>query len=345
MSSPSKADRVAVVVNGNAKQVTEELVQVLDQLVRSGDLFVSRDLEEGRAIARQVVAQGYPVVLTGGGDGTFVQMVTWITHEAEARGQSPPRFGLLKLGTGNSLAWVLGSGRKRAGVLADLAGVQQAGTHTLPLLEVQGMLTPFAGAGVDALGLKHFHQVRGAVQRVPLIGKYGTGAFSYALSVPGMTIPKAIARPKLNIRIVNRGEPAERLDDDGQPVGPTIGPGEVIYEGPCLAALVSTIPYWGFGARVFPFAGDRDDRFCLRVLNVPPLQIAAHLRSVWRGTFRHPEMKDFYAQDIEMYFDRPTATEIGGDPAATVESMRARLYPEPVKVVDYYAPPPVQTLS
>lgn len=341
----SKADRVAVVVNGNAKQVTDELVQVLDQLVRSGDLFVSRHLDEGRAIAQQVVAQGYPVVLTGGGDGTFVQMVTWITREAKSRGRTPPRFGLLKLGTGNSLAWVLGSGRKRAGVLADLARVQRAGTQSLPLLEVQDMLTPFAGAGVDALGLKHFHQVRAAVQRVPWIGKYGKGAFAYAVSVAGLTIPEAIVRPKLNVRIVNRGEPAERLGDDGQPVGAPIEAGEVLYEGPCLAALVSTIPYWGFGARVFPFAGDRDDRFCLRVLNVPPLQLAAHLRSVWKGSFRHPEMRDFLAQDIELYFDRPTATEIGGDPAATVESMRARLYPEPVKVVDFYAPPPVQTVS
>ena len=46
------ADRVAVVVNGNAKQVTDELVEILDQIVQSGDLFVSRSLEEGREIAR-----------------------------------------------------------------------------------------------------------------------------------------------------------------------------------------------------------------------------------------------------------------------------------------------------
>ena len=39
------ADRVAVVVNGNAKRVNSELVETLDQIVQSGDLFVSRTLE------------------------------------------------------------------------------------------------------------------------------------------------------------------------------------------------------------------------------------------------------------------------------------------------------------
>ena len=340
------AERVAVVVNGNAKQVTEELVQMLDQIVQSGDLFVSRSLEEGHDIAGRIVERCYPVVLTGGGDGTFVQMVTWITRDAEARGREPPRFGLLKLGTGNSLAWVLGAGNTRSGVLADLARVRHsAGHNTLRLIEVQGMLTPFAGAGADALGLRHFHQVRNAMRKIPWVGRYGTGAFSYAVSVPLLTAPEALLRPKVGVRIVNKGAPAERIGVDGQPVGPAIEPGDVVFEGACLATLVSTIPYWGFGARVFPFAGDRNDRFCLRILDVSPAQIAANLRSVWRGTFRHPRLMDYHVDDILLDFDRPTATEIGGDPAAMVQTMRARLYPKPINVVDYYAPPAVRTLS
>src|SRR5690349_24911033 len=100
-------DKVAVVVNGNAKAVTDDLVEVLDQIVQSGDLFVSRSLDEGREIARTIVERGYPTVLTGGGDGTFVQMVTWVADEARKLGRPLPRFGLLRLGTGNALAWVL----------------------------------------------------------------------------------------------------------------------------------------------------------------------------------------------------------------------------------------------
>ena len=334
-----KADRVAVVLNGNARQVTDELVESFDQLVGSGDLFLSRSLDEAQGIALEIVEAGYPVVLTGGGDGTFVQMVTAITKEARSRNQEPPRFGLLKLGTGNSLAWALGAGTSHKGVIADLKRLRHDSAHRdFRLIEVQDLLTPFAGAGFDALGLKHFHEVRSIVRHLPWVGKRASGAVSYAISIPTLTIPELALRPRMEVRIVNRGA-AERLDRDGRPCGPAIEKGEVIFEGACIAALVSTIPYWGFGARVFPFAEDRPaDRFCLRVVATNPLQIAAHMLSAWKGTYRHENLIDVYAEDVELQFGKPTAIEIGGDPAGMTDSMHARLHPEPIKLIDYAAP-------
>jgi diacylglycerol kinase family enzyme len=333
-----KADRVAVVLNGNARQVTEELVESFDRLVGSGDLFLSKSLEEGRAIALHIVESGYPVVLTGGGDGTFVQMVTAITKEARGRSQEPPRFGLLKLGTGNSLAWALGAGTSRKGVFADLARLRQHSAHRdFRLIEVQDLLTPFAGAGFDALGLKHFHDVRSILRHLPWVGKRATGAVSYAISIPMLTIPQLVLRPRMEVRIINRGA-AERLDQKGRPSGPPIERGEVIFEGACIAALVSTIPYWGFGARVFPFAEGRPaDRFCVRVVATSPAHVAAHMLSAWKGTYRHPKLIDVYAEDVELEFDRPTPIEIGGDPAGMTDCMHARLHPEPIQLIDYTA--------
>ena len=334
-----KADRIAVVLNGNARQVTDDLVESFDQLVGSGDLFLSRTLDEAQGIALEIVESGYPVVLTGGGDGTFVQMVTAITKEARSRNQEPPRFGLLKLGTGNSLAWALGAGTSHKGVIADLKRLRHDSAHRdFRLIEVQDLLTPFAGAGFDALGLKHFHEVRSIVRHLPWVGKRASGAVSYAISIPTLTIPELALRPRMEVRIVNRGA-AERLDRDGRPCGPAIEKGEVIFEGACIAALVSTIPYWGFGARVFPFAEDRPaDRFCLRVVATNPLQIAAHMLSAWKGTYRHENLIDVYAEDVELQFGKPTAIEIGGDPAGMTDSMHARLHPEPIKLIDYAAP-------
>ena len=334
-----KADRVAVVLNGNARQVTDELVESFDQLVGSGDLFLSRSLDEAHGIALDIVEAGYPVVLTGGGDGTFVQMVTAITKAARSSKKEPPCFGLLKLGTGNSLAWALGAGTSRKGVFADLARLRHDSAHRdFRLIEVQDQLTPFAGAGFDALGLKNFHDVRSVVRRLPFVGKRASGGVSYAISIPALTIPQLALRPRLKVRIVNRGA-AQRLDQNGQPFGPPIEKGEVIFEGACIAALVSTIPYWGFGVRVFPFADDRPaDRFCLRVVATSPLHVAAHMLSVWKGTYRDENLIDVYADDVEFEFDEPNAIEIGGDPAGMTNSMRARLHPDPVKLIDYAAP-------
>lgn len=325
-----------MVLNGNARQVTHELVESFDQLVGSGDLFLSKSLEEARRIALDIVDARYPVVLTGGGDGTFVQMVTSITKEARSRNQEPPRFGLLKLGTGNSLAWALGAGTSGKGVFADLARLRHDSAHRdFRLIEVQDLLTPFAGAGFDALGLKHFHEVRSVVKHLPWVGKRATGAMSYAISIPMLTIPELALRPRMEVRIVNRGA-GQRLDTHGRPTGPPLERGEVIFDGACIAALVSTIPYWGFGARVFPFAQHRPaNRFCLRVVATSPLHVAAHMLSAWKGTFRHEGLIDVYAEDVELDFDRPTPIEIGGDPAGITSSLRARLHPDPVKLIDY----------
>ena len=332
-----KADRVAVVLNGNARQVTDALVESFDQVVGTGDLFLSKSLAEARSIARRIVQSGYPVVLTGGGDGTFVQMVTSITREAAACDKEAPRFGLLRLGTGNSLAWALGAGTSRKGVLADLGRLRHDSGHKdLPLIEVEDLLSPFAGAGLDALGLKHFHDVRSIVRHLPWVGRHATGAMSYAISIPTLTIPELALRPRLEVRIVNQGAPAQELDRNGHPTGRYVETGATFFDGNCIAALVSTIPYWGFGFRIFPFADNLPKgRFCLRIVAAHPLHIAAHMLSAWKGTYRNDNLLDFYAEDVAFEFPKPTAIEIGGDPGGRTESMRARLHPNPVKVVDY----------
>ena len=61
--------RVAVILNRNARGVRPEVLEQLERLVPARDLFVSRDLEHSRAIARKVVEQAYDGVLFGGGDG------------------------------------------------------------------------------------------------------------------------------------------------------------------------------------------------------------------------------------------------------------------------------------
>src|SRR5688572_8950388 len=102
-SARPPTDRIAVVVNGNARNVTDEVISTLHQILLGGDLFVSRQIEEGPDIARLLINRGYGTVLTGGGDGTFTVMVTEVVREARRQGKPLPRFGFLKLGTGNAL--------------------------------------------------------------------------------------------------------------------------------------------------------------------------------------------------------------------------------------------------
>ena len=81
----------------------------------------------------ELVARGYGTVLTGGGDGTFTVMVTEVVHEARRCGKPLPRFGLLKLGTGNSLAWVVGAqGADKHELQADIGRlIEDAGSRSM----------------------------------------------------------------------------------------------------------------------------------------------------------------------------------------------------------------------
>jgi diacylglycerol kinase family enzyme len=339
----SAADRVAVVVNGNAKAVTHDLVETLDQIVQSGDLFVSRSLEEGRDIARTIVERGYPTVLTGGGDGTFVQMVSWIVRCAEELDKPFPRFGLLKLGTGNALAWVLGAQNPRGrGVVADLARLRrEGGSRQLRLVEVEDMLTPVAGMGADAIALSHYEATRDVFQRSRWLRPLGTGAVVYSMSLLSRTVPAYLLKPTIRVRIVNEGAPAIRLGQDGRPVGASILSGETIYAGPARLLAFSTIPYWGWGARIFPYAEERDDRFNLRVVNFGSIAALANLKKIWQGAYRSDRLHDFLVERMRVECDSPTPLQIGGDVVGVRKQIVVQLSQRPIQVVDYYAPPPV----
>ncbi len=343
MAPNASHDRVAVVVNGNAKQVTDDLVEILDQIIESGDLFVSRNLDEGRDIARRITEQGYRTVLTGGGDGTFTQMVTWIAQEAERLDRQPPRFGLLRLGTGNALAWVVGAQNSRSrGVFADLARLKaQGGSRRLRLLDVDDKLAPFIGFGADALALQHFAELKQALSRVPLIRRFAGGLLAYGVAVAARSGPEVFFRPRPRVRIVNEGSEAYRLGVNGQAVGSPVGRGEVLYSGPCTIVCMSTIPYWGFGARVFPYAHDRDDRCSLRVVDFGPLVMAWNLRALWKGTYRGDLLHDFLVDRVSIQFEHPVAFQIGGDPVGCRQGASVGLSRRQIDVVDYYGPPPV----
>ncbi|HEY6878173.1 MAG TPA: diacylglycerol kinase family protein [Polyangiales bacterium] len=343
-SNLSALDRVAVVVNGRARQVTAEIVEVLDQIVQTGDLFVSRDLAEAERIAHTIAERRYPTVLTGGGDGTFVQMVTRVVRACEKRGQPPPRFGLLKLGTGNALSWVLGNDQTASNkaVVADLARLRsEGGSRSLKLLEVEGMLTPFAGLGVDAICLEHYGATKDWLSQSKLTRPLATGPSAYALSVVTRSLPEFLLRSHPHVKVVNEGAACMRMGADDKP-SLEIPQGAVLYEGPSRLVAMSTIPYWGFGARIFPFADERDDRFSLRICDIGSIEVAAHIRSIWRGGYRNERtVHDFLCERIAIHYQMPMSLQIGGDVVGRRTLVRAALA-APIEVVDYYAPPPVR---
>jgi len=339
-----RAGRIAVVVNGNAQSVSDEVITTLDQILDAGDLYVSRRIEDADGIAKSLLDRSYDTILTGGGDGTFTVVVTAVVREAERRGLKPPRFGLLRLGTGNSLAWVVGASvagkgpRVAKALSADIARLRaDAGSRMLPLVEAEGMLSPFCGFGVDAIVLRDYAATKQAIARGPL-KRVLPGIAAYGVAAVTRTLPSYLLRPASHCRITNRGSDAFRIGERGG-VGPPIREGKVIYEGPATIAAVSTIPYYGFGFRMFPYAEDRPGKMQLRVSTVRTFSFIKHFPEIWRGDYYNPEeLFDFFVDAVEIEMDPPTSFQVGGDVLGDRSRILARLR-DPVPVVDFYAPP------
>jgi diacylglycerol kinase family enzyme len=335
--------RIAVVVNGNAKSVTREVISTLDQILLGGDLFVSRSLDDARHIARTIVSRGYGTVLTGGGDGTFTVMVTEVVREGRKQNRALPRFGLLKLGTGNALAWVVGARDPKSGELAaDIARLtQDAGSRTMRLIEVEGFIAPFCGFGSDADVLADYAKVKGSLQRTPLKG-VAPGALSYGLAAITRSIPNALVKRMPHCRIVNQGGEAFRVGSKGALLGRPIAKGAVIYEGPMRLCGLSTIPYYGYGFRMFPYADERPDRMHLRVATMSALEFVRHFSEIWRGEYDNPStLFDYLVESMSIELDPPTDFQIGGDPRGKRAKLEITLSPTPIRLVDFYAPPTV----
>lgn len=333
--------RVAVVVNGKAKSVNEEVISTLDRIMAGGDLFVSKSLSDARDIARLIVMRGYHTVLTGGGDGTFTVMVTEVVKEARRRQAPLPRFGLLKLGTGNALAWVVGASSKGIRDLqADIDRLMtDAGSRPIHLVEVEGQIAPFCGVGFDAALLADYAKTRALLGRTP-IGGAANGFLSYAVAAAFRTIPLAVLGPMPHLRVINAGGEAYRVGSRGSRVGTPFAKGDTIYEGPARLAALSTIPYYGFGFRVFPYANERADRMNLRITTMTAGPFVRNVKAIWRGEYESSEhLFDFLVEAVDIEIDPATPLQVGGDFVGERSRVHAALTAEPIRLVDFYSPP------
>jgi hypothetical protein len=345
-------ERVAVLLNANAQQVSERVQGAIAHVLPPEDIFMSRSSGDARSIAREVVRRSYGTVFTGGGDGTFVGFLNAIFDCLDRPALIPdgpypslsavraPRFGLLPLGTGNAVAsWLGASPARRGGVLNDLLRARSGEIPSLveiDLLEVDGRRCPFAGLGLDAEILNDYADVRRRMARTSM-ETFFRGGPGYALALASRTAPRMMRpQPPVEVEIINAGSPAHRLDPEGNRIGAPIDPGELLYRGPCKIVAAGTVPHLGFKVKLFPFAGRRRGMMHLRVADPPALHsVLAHLPSIWKGTWFPPGTHDFFCDRVEMRFSRPLPYQVGGDAEGTRDQVCFSMAKRSVELVSF----------
>lgn len=324
---------VAVLVNVRSRHGSAALGRKISDILPRARVGVTSSLDEARTWIREEIVPSRPdVVLSGGGDGTAVTLL----NELRDAGVELPTIGLLPLGTGNGWARATGP----SGVGASLRGLADLDETAPPvrrfdLVETEGRITPFAGTGWDAQILSDY---KATIDALPeSLRRVSGGTKGYLRSLFTRSIPRQLfgdARP--NVRVVNLGDPALRIDDRGEAVPvPGGGRGAVLYEGPLSVGGAATTEELGLGFRAFPFAHAVPGRMCVRVYAASAASATLRMPWLWRGAHPLPEDNVWMLTRCAFEFDRPIPFEIGGDLAGDRTRVEFKTADASVPLVDW----------
>jgi diacylglycerol kinase family enzyme len=302
--------RAIAILNGNARRVRGNLRAKLERALPGGVRFTT-SLDHARGVIRDEVARGLDLVVLAGGDGTVVMGLTLLAEACRGAARPEPAIGILRLGSGNAIADAVGASDDAAGDLARL--VRGDGVwRTTALLDVLGVRAPFAGLGVDAQLLEDHAAVGRWIDRVPGARRMVGGSARYALSVALRSIPRFASGVRPEATVTNLGTPAIEMSSAG-PTGREVAAGDPLWRGACTLIAGATIPFFGFGLKMFAFATARRDRFQLRCGDVGLLEIVRGTPAAFRGEYFSDRVRDFLCDRVAIELDVEVPIEVGGE--------------------------------
>jgi len=297
-------------VNGNARRLGGRLRAKLERVL-PGSVRFTDSLDDARSTIRAEIRRGAELIVLGGGDGTVVMGLTLIGEACRAAGRREPAIGILRLGSGNAIADTVGASDD---VTEDLARIVRGGglRRDVPLIECLGVRAPFVGMGVDALLLEDHAAVDRVVDRVPIARSLMGGATRYALAVALRSVPRFATGGRPHATVTNLGAPAIEMRRTG-PTGREERAGEVLWRGTCTLVAGATIPFFGFGLKMFAFATTRHDKFHLRCGDAGLFEIMRNTPAAFRGEYFSEHVSDYLCDRVSIALDQDTAIEAGGE--------------------------------
>jgi diacylglycerol kinase family enzyme len=297
-------------VNGSARRVRGRLRAKLERAANGAVRFTS-SLDQAREVVRAEVARGLDTIVLGGGDGTVVMGLALIAEACRGTGRPEPAIGILRLGSGNAIADTVGASDEPVDDLVRL--IKGEGSwRKVPMLDVLGVRAPFVGMGVDAQLLEDQEAVGRIVDRVPGARLFVGGATRYALSVATRSIPRFATTKRPTAIVTNLGAPALEMSREG-PTGKTLPAGSVLWNGAVTLVAGATIPFFGFGLKMFAFAGVHAGRFHLRCGDVGLFEILRNTPAAFRGEYFSDNVRDFLCERVAIELDADAAVEAGGE--------------------------------
>ncbi len=338
---------IAILLNANARLVTNKVRHALEKALPKAQLYFSRTREEARDYVQHIIDSKYRVIFSGGGDGSFVNLINLASEyvaqknaalQLHGKTTAPlemPHFGVLKLGTGNGISSFVGS---RAGTkhLEQTIHSGEFQTMDMALIESGERLFHFAGSGFDARVLSDYKLFMNSL-KTPQARKNFSGLPGYFMSGLGKTVPESVLRPdRGEVRIEVEGHDfAYHMHHSAGKDTPVVVENRVLYSGPSTAVAVATEPFYGYNIRAFPFANLREGYMNLRVLLAKPVSIVANMAQFWNGSYRGKGVVDFLVKKIKITYEKATPMHIGGDFETFARSLVYSVTPQTCKLIDF----------
>jgi diacylglycerol kinase family enzyme len=302
--------RAVAIVNGNARRLHGGLRAALERALPRGVRFTT-SLDHARGVIHDEIRRGLDLIVLGGGDGTIVMGLALVAEACRGAGRQEPALGVLRLGSGNAIADAVGAGGDAVGDLVRLVRGEGA-WRSVPMIEALGVRAPFVGLGVDAQLLEDHRAVGQVIDRMPGARHLVGDAARYALSVALRSLPRFAWGTRVHAVVTNLGAPAIEMARTG-PTGREVSAGGVLWRGACTLIAGATIPFFGFGLRMFAFAGVRRDRFHLRCGDAGLLEIVRNTPAAFRGEYFSDRVHDFLCDRVAIELDAESPVEAGGE--------------------------------
>ncbi len=340
--APSEPGRVALVLNHRARGVTGALAARLARLVGSHHVYASHTMLQASSLSETLVKRGYDTVVCAGGDGTFISAVNHILRHRNAlsarRRQQLPAFAFLALGTGNALRHCVGGSDPVVDLQRLMAG-QAPASLELPLIEgPAGERFCFGGLGYDSMLLADYtwlceHITRGPAR--PVVRSLA----GYIAALCSRTLPRLARHPDLLHARITLDAPGYYIDPDRGDTLTPVAAGTPIFDGKLGMLGMGTTPFYGYGLKIFPFAGMLPGMMQLRLITMSPAAVLRHLPSLWGGHYRNRALvRDYAASALSIALRNPHPFQHSGEARGEVSALRVAMSSERLRLVDFATP-------
>lgn len=204
--------------------------------------------------------------------------------------------------------------------------------------------------------LNDFSIIKSSTPR--MFRKFFGSVAGYCVALVVRTLPAAVIsqRHQIRVRVTTNGTTAwvdHRRGDVCIPL-PTntttsMNNTMVVYDGPAGILAASTVPFYGGGLKLFPFArtNNNDSTMHLRIGNIHPLRGFFNIPRIFAGTFRNRrrssgenDVVDLLGTDFTIQVQGrdggPYPLQHSGESVGAVREFRVRVADAPIRFVSFW---------